>query len=79
MNLSRWTYFPEQQGLAESQVYPAVPAPIIPQVSSGEIVPADGAVQFPKAAWHPAVVKQYSLVEPQKPLTEQQGRVEGHI
>jgi hypothetical protein len=36
-------------------------------------------VQLPKAAWHPAVVKQYSFVDPQKPLTEQHGREDGHV
>jgi len=36
-------------------------------------------VQFPKADWHPEVVKQYSSVEPQKPLTEQHGKSDGHM
>jgi len=42
-------------------------------------VPAEGAVQFPKAAWQPAVVRQYSFVEPQKPLTEQHGKLCGQV
>ena len=39
-------------------MYPFVPADVIPQVSSGVIVPEVGAVQFPNEAWQPADVKQ---------------------
>jgi hypothetical protein len=33
-------------------------------------VPFVRVVQFPKLAWHPAVIKQYAFSDPQKPLEE---------
>jgi hypothetical protein len=49
MCFSHLTYAPEQHEASDGQVYPAVPAPVSPHVISGLIVPAEGAVQFPKA------------------------------